>query len=489
VRTVRSAAAVALVVSAALAGGLLALATYSAERDLSVGRIELSVQPFHQGSLDIYVPLVDWGARFSGVRFPARLSIDVRTVDRDAAQRVAEGQLPDVEAVRADARDEMASYLRELLALTFLCALAAGLIVALAVRGRGAPRLRWLFGTAAGTALAGCLVLVVLLPPRGEIADPEYYANGPDIPVALRTIEQAQGSARAISEELNEQLVGLARLVSESSGRRAQGDRQGLVLASDLHNNLLALPALDRAVGSRPLFFAGDLTSSGSPFEFTLVRRIVRLGHPFVFVSGNHDSDALVRRMALAGGIVLTERGRLRADGTYGPVIVRVRGLRVAGYSDPFERLASEHFRARGEPRPDAEQREEFRDWLRPLIGRVDVVMVHEPQLAEDAVEELRNIPPRRPLVLLTGHTHMSDFRSSTNFVELNGGTIGGGGTGNLEKSQPFGLAVLTYTRADGFDPTAADLVEIDAKSGSARAERFGIGEEEPAADGADVPG
>jgi predicted phosphodiesterase len=475
VRTIRSAAAVALVVIAVFGGGLLALATYSAERDLSVGRIEVSVQPFHRGALDLYVPLVDWGARFSAVRLPARLSIDVRTVDREAAQRLAEGQLPDVEAVRHEARDGVASYLRELLLLVFLCGLAAGLIVALAVRGHGAPRLRWSFATAGGTALAGCLLLALLLPPRGEIADPEYYANGPDIPVALRTIEQAQGSARAISEELNEQLVGLARLVSESSQRQAQSDLRGLVLASDLHNNLLALPALDRAVGSRPLFFAGDLTSSGSPFEFTLVRRVVRLGHPFVFVSGNHDSDALVRRMALAGGIVLTERGRLRADGTYGPVVVRVRGLRVAGYSDPFERRASERFRARGEPRPDADQREEFRDWLRPLLGRVDVVMVHEPQLAEDAADELRRIPPRRPLVLLTGHTHVLSFRSSTNFVELNGGTVGGGGTGNLEKSQPFGLAVLTYTRDEGFEPEAADLVEIDAHRGSARAERFRI--------------
>jgi predicted phosphodiesterase len=474
VRTTRSAAAVALVVIAVLGGGLLALATYSAERDLSVGRIEVSVQPFHTGALDIYVPLVDWGARFAAVRVPARLSIDVRTVNRQAAQRLAEGELPDVEAVRDEARDGVVSYLRELLLLVFLCGLTAGLIMALAVRGHGAPRLRWLFGAAAGVALAGCAALALLLPPRGEIADPEYYANGPDIPVALRTIEQAQGSARAISEELNEQLVGLARLVSESSARGAR-ELRSFVVASDLHNNLLALPALDRAVGSRPLFFAGDLTSSGSPFEFSLVRRIVRLGHPFLFVSGNHDSDALVRRMALAGGIVLTERGRLRADGTHGPVVVRVRGLRVVGYADPFERRASEHFRARGEPRPDEEQREDFSDWLEPLVGRVDVVMVHEPQLAEDAAEELRRNPPRRPLVLLTGHTHVSSFEASPNFVELNGGTVGGGGTGNLEKTQPFGLALLTYTRDQAFEPEAADLVEIDAHQGSARAERFRI--------------
>ena len=152
-----------------------------------------------------------------------------------------------------------------------------------------------------------------------------------------------------------------------------------------------------------------------------------------------------------------------------------MRGLRVAGYADPFERRASEHFRARGEPRPDGGQREEFREWLEPLVGRVDVVMVHEPQLAEDAAEELRRTAPRRPLVLLAGHTHVSSFESSANFVELNGGTVGGGGTGNLEKTQPFGLAVLTYTRDGGFEPEAADLVEIDAHRGSARAERFRI--------------
>ena len=103
--------------------------------------------------------------------------------------------------------------------------------------------------------------------------------------------------------------------------------------------------------------------------------------------------------------------------------------------------------------------------------------MVHEPQLARDAADELRRIPPSRPLVLLTGHTHVAAFRTSTNFTEINGGTVGGGGTGNFEKNQPFGLALLSYTREDGFQPAAADLVEIDAHGGSARAERFRIGD------------
>ena len=191
-RTVRSAAAVALVVIAVLGGGLLALATYSAERDLTVGRIELSVEPFHAGALDLYVPLVDWGARFSAVRLPARLKIDVRTVDRDSAERVANGELPDVRAVRHEARDAVASSPARA---------PDGRVPVRAGRGpgRGAGRSGPGRPTAAlavrrrgGTALAGVLALFLLLPPRGEIADPEYYANGPDIPVALRTIERGR---------------------------------------------------------------------------------------------------------------------------------------------------------------------------------------------------------------------------------------------------------------------------------------------------------
>ena len=41
---------------------------------------------------------------------PGAASIDVRTVDREAAQRLAAGQLPDVEAVRDEARDAVASF-------------------------------------------------------------------------------------------------------------------------------------------------------------------------------------------------------------------------------------------------------------------------------------------------------------------------------------------------------------------------------------------
>lgn len=76
-------------VLAALGGGWVALATFSVERELSMGTIELSAEPGREGALDLYVPLLDWGLRFRAVRAPVELRLDVRSIDRAAARRVA----------------------------------------------------------------------------------------------------------------------------------------------------------------------------------------------------------------------------------------------------------------------------------------------------------------------------------------------------------------------------------------------------------------
>lgn len=476
---IRRAAVVALVVLAALAGGVGVLAVYSADRHLSVGTIALSVDPGHKGALDVYVPVVDWGARFPGVRLPVRLRVDLRTLDRAAVTRIAEGGTLDADAVRTEARDAIASYLRVLVMLVFAASLFLGALVALAVRSRMGPSLRWTLGAAAVTALATAAAVALLLPPRGHISDPEYYAHGPDIPRALAAVEDATVSSGVLNEELNDQLLGLARLVAAPAQRGAATGLPRLTLASDLHNNVLALPALERAARGAPLFFAGDVTDRGSPFETRIVKRVTRAGGPFVFVSGNHDSDTFVRTLVRQGAIVLTENGRLLRGGRLGAVVQRVAGLRVAGYSDPSARRAADDYEHGDiEPKPTVEQQDAFALWLRRLIGNVDVVMVHQEALAAVALEELRGNPPDEPIVFLVGHTHKQKLETSRNLVVMNGGSVGAGGTGNLaERGGKIGLGVLTYDTAPRFTPVAADLVEIDPASGSAKAERHRLGE------------
>ena len=274
---------------------------------------------------------MDWGARFEAIRLPVRLRVDLRTVDRQTVQRVAQAGTLDVQNVRGQARDAIAGYLKALIGVTMLAALSLGLLVAFAIRGGSGPRLRWTIGLVLVTTAGIGIALVVLLPPRGEIDRPQYYAHGADIPRALEAIDTAQRSTRVLDEELDAQLVGLARLVTEPAGRAPLAGAPRFTVASDLHNNALTIPILERSADDGPVLFPGDLTDRGSPLEASVVRRVVRTGRPFVFVSGNHDSNTLERALARAGAIVLTERGRLNSDGSLGDVVQRVGGSGRSG--------------------------------------------------------------------------------------------------------------------------------------------------------------
>jgi predicted phosphodiesterase len=464
---------VAVVVVATLAGGITALATFRLDRTLDIGSVRLSVEPARHGALDLYVPVVDWGVRFPVVRLPARVNVDVRSVDREAVVRLAEAGNLDTELVRGQARDALAFYLRLAIGFAVVAGLGFGMLVALAVRGGRGPRLRVTLAAAGITALAMAVALVVLLPPRSNIDAPQYYANGSEVPAALRTLESLGASAKTLDDEIDQQLVGIARLVTSPAGRTPVERLPRATVASDLHNNVLALPALERAARGGPLFFVGDLTDKGSPVEQSLVLRVVRAGSPFVFISGNHDSDVLERKLARAGATVLTRNGRLRSDGTTdGALVTNVHGLRVAGYDDPLKRLARDGYRDNGGT-PTAAQQEQFASWLQARRGLADIVMVHAPALAQLAVEVLRNALPAKPLVILEGHTHKADIEHRGNLTILNGGSVGGGGTGNLtELGGNIGLIRLTYSRVPAFAPAAADLIEIDPGDGEARAQR-----------------
>jgi len=83
--------------------------------DWAVYTFRLSVSPGHRGALDVYVPLVDWGARFEAIRAPIRIRVDLQTIDRTVAQQLAEGKELDVQQVRTEARDALAAYPKRLI--------------------------------------------------------------------------------------------------------------------------------------------------------------------------------------------------------------------------------------------------------------------------------------------------------------------------------------------------------------------------------------
>jgi predicted phosphodiesterase len=476
----RAVGATLLVIAAAAVGGLLAVWSFSADRSLTVGTVALSVSPFHQGALDAYVPVVDWGARFPGVRLPARLMIELRTVDRNAAAGVVRDGLGAARRVLAEVRRAVVSYLTELALLAGGGAFVLGALMTAALRPRR-PRARWLLATSGVIAAAWIGAIAVLLAPRGALTNPVYYAHGSDIPVALRAVEAASKAPGHLSEEVDSQLLGLARLVTDPGERLQLTGLPRLTLASDLHNNVVAIPVLRSAAAGGPVFFAGDLTDRGTPLEMRAVASVATSGRPFVFVAGNHDSDTASRTLARAGAIVLTRRGQLLPSGRYGPIVVDVAGLRVAGYESPNERQSTDGYRDRGAQITPAEQAD-FEAWLAPLVGHVDVVMIHEPDLAAPALAALRAGRLAAPLLVLEGHTHVQAVLSTRAISEVNGGTVGAGGTGNLVEQQPIGLAIVTY-RPRPFAPLAVDLVTVAPGTGTGSARRLRL-DEGPVSDG-----
>src|SRR3954447_11603570 len=249
----RGGAVVLAVVVAALLGGYGALATFAQTKELTVGEIRLSVSPGHRGALDLYVPLVDWGVRFEAIKLPARLRVDLRTVDRRAVLKVANGGTLDVHEVRVEARNAIADYLKTLVGVVLVCGLAAGLLVALAVRGGPGPPLKVTLAIAAAVALAQAATVGLLLPPRGAIDEPQYYAHGPDIPGALQAVEAVQRSGAVLDQELDAQLVGLARLVARPGQRSTIAGRPDITVASDLHDNSLGVSILARNAHRNPV--------------------------------------------------------------------------------------------------------------------------------------------------------------------------------------------------------------------------------------------
>jgi hypothetical protein len=188
-----------------------------------------------------------------------------------------------------------------------------------------------------------------------------------------------------------------------------------------------------------------------------------------------------MRRLAAAGAVVLTERGRLRASGrTDGRPVQRVAGLLVAGYADPLEWRGSDP----DDPgrvfsfseRPDGDRdysrvQDQLLRWFQELPRRPDVVLVHQNGLAQGLAGALNASGENRPLLILTGHDHQQHIDRYGEILVVDSGTVGAGGAFGLG-AESVGVAHLHFPEGQT-RPRAVDLVQVEPLSGAASAERI----------------
>jgi predicted phosphodiesterase len=403
---------VALALTGAFVGALLAPSTHARVGPLSV---EVQVRPsLHPGT---QVELAPFGSvRFDTHAAPVAVDTSIQTVDVEQAQEVlsSSASLRDLEE---KAPDRLRSAVLRAGLSTALCALVGALLLG----GLGVRTLR-------GAAEAGAIALVVVLVVGGgslltfrqdSLAAPRFTGllnRAPYVVGQTQGLVQRLESYRSGLSDFVDSVTSLyalgARLPGASDGV-AKGDVITVLHISDIHDNPLGFDLTARLVkqfGADVVVDTGDVTTNGTPLEGTQLSRIAALKVPYVFVRGNHDSTSTQNSVAAQGNAIVLDNK-----------VQTISGLTFAGIGDP--RFTP----VEGPAAPDRPMAVAADEQLALTIRAydeehpadpVEVALVHDPT----AATPLDGVVP----LVLAGHLHKREVLTRGGTTILVEGTTGG---------------------------------------------------------------
>jgi hypothetical protein len=489
-RSRRQAVALAALRWAALAGIAAALVCAGtalgwrlagpASFETAIGRFAFTVSPALSGDAELLVPVADWGARADAFDAPLRISAELRSLNRPALLRAAEGEARALDELERDLR----AGAERALARAFVWGLvASAALVALVTALWRRLRPRWaLAAAAAAVAILGAAACLVALRASFDInafRTPTYFGRGQEVERLLEVASDPRVRSE-YGSTVASILRSLSTVLAEAPAEPAPG--RTLVLASDLHANALVVDPLAAQIGDEPLLLAGDFGQRGGAAESRLLApRVAALGRRVVAVSGNHDSRGLMAALATQGVTVLGSDtdgpGGLRPRDA-----VEVEGLRVAGFPDPLEWPREDDPPDRPVTFDDLEQPDaaaaralaELLRWFEELRPRPDVLMIHQNALAQELARTLRERGFEGELVIVTGHDHRQHVDRYGGIVVVDGGSVGAGGIFDAGR-EAIGFARLHFAPTAP-TLTAVELIEVEPFSGQARASRLSVG-------------
>jgi predicted phosphodiesterase len=385
---------------------------------------------------------------------PVQLEIRLAAIDIDSVQQIL--AKPDPEgALRVAILADLASLLRRLVIRTLMAGALVGAAVGALVPGR-----RWSY-LALG-AVGGLLAVGLTLSWTWQDYDSDAFDEA--------RYEGSLERAPAILEAAGRQVEGLKEvqgLVQSLSGQvaalYAAGETGGvsgetLVLhVSDIHSNPLGLELALRLAESfdvDAVLDTGDLTSFGFQFEASIIELIADLDVPYLWVPGNHDSDA--NRAAIGASEAVT-----LLDGD----VVSIGELRIMGIADPT--YTADNRISTAEANDIKEQRASSVG-AQVRQARPAVLAVHDLRQAAAAVG---SVP-----VIVAGHRHERSFQRDDRSLLLTVGSTGATGLGSftVESEQGYEAQVLRF---DGQRLVAIDYVTVRGVTGDFHVERQVIDE------------
>ncbi|MDH2429351.1 metallophosphoesterase [Sphaerisporangium sp. TRM90804] len=467
-RAVNRTATVLIIGIVALAGAWLGIAM-GARVSTAVGPAEIgmSLQPSWGGQTVLDVrPLGT--LRFDSHHGPVQLGLSLDGIRADVAQQLLESPrwaetLPGL--IEAD----LMLGLRELLVRAVLFGTAGGFLVGLVVF----RRLRRAVWTSLGSlgAVAVAVVLAVTTFNPASVAEPRYTGLLTGVPSLI-------GSAESIVTRFTEYRGQLAKLVTNVSQLYHAGttlpvyepdpNTLRVLHVSDIHLNPVAwnmIRSLRDQFNINVVLDTGDIADHGTKAENKFVEEIGKLGVPYVYVRGNHDSDATQDAIAeqknavVLDGEAKTVEG-LRIYGVGDPRFTPDKSVEVKSDDASLESLGRSHARnltpapltakASASERAGSPSPKPSGPATKPASTKgkdakkidVDVVAVHDPTIGRAFAGAVS--------LVLTGHVHerSTEMLSSRTRLMIQGST-GGAGLRGLEHDEPTPIqaSVLYFDR------------------------------------------
>jgi predicted MPP superfamily phosphohydrolase len=268
-----------------------------------------------------------------------------------------------------------------------------------------------------------------------KLASGQYRGDIALAPKLLGAIQSSLTKLDDIADETGQILTSVAALYGNLQTTPSPQSFIRVLHISDTHLQPYGLAFADQvaeAFNVDAILDTGDLTSYGTPFEPEFAASIARFDRPYLFVSGNHDSPAVVARLRQLPLVEVL-------DGN----TATIKGLSIYGKADPVfteDESGPELFELGTlNPQIPAAGAEILED-LQKLSEPPDVVAVHDQRMVEA-------IAGHMPLVV-SGHFHRQAQSQINGTLFLQGGSTGAAGLNLLSDSpeQKLSVQVLYFT-------------------------------------------
>jgi Icc-related predicted phosphoesterase len=413
--------------------------------------LEVGIQPSLQGETRlIFTPLGEIRAKTHET--PVALNIGLRSISFEEMKELIASPPPREELER-DFQVTAQRCLRHLVIWQVFLGAIGALAVPLLLRVR---KIRYWFICAiwGGGFVAAVFLSAIKTFDKQAFESPQYTGSLRQAEWIITLAKDGFNKVETLSDKLRNVATNVNILytrINNVPGLAADIDTIRILHISDIHNNPAAVRFvrdLAEKIKVDAVIDTGDLTDFGSPLETELSRGTALLDVPYLFVAGNHDSQATVAAMrANRNAVILHDQ----------PVMVA--GLTVIGSPDP----SSARPGAGGVDTPQeaiqAAGEKLLADYQRSPIPP-DIVCVHNPRQAEPLIGK---VP-----IILCGHVHRQYVESRQNTVICNAGTTGAAGARYFEQKQgvAFSACILTFSRQPRPRLLFVDQVNLDGTLG-----------------------